>query len=148
MSEGQPVELKPTKPLRTVASTSWRDTKIPLLQPERLSAHYGMENRDRLERHTATVSLPLDLTTEAWHREMASALRVFVESMEKQGWTLHTPTGFTYERGRYPAVDLASGVADPSKEEWHWHGSFSFDNPKPVRIPVDPRLVGEMEPTH
>jgi hypothetical protein len=146
MSEGDPVAVTPPGTVRRVGATSFRDTKIPLMDPAKLSKHYGIENRDRIEEHVATVMLPVDLDEEPWHRQMSAALATFIEQMGKQGWTLHTKTGFSYERGRYPAVDLASGIADPSREEWRWRAWFSFDNPKPVQISVDPRLVGELEP--
>jgi hypothetical protein len=148
MSEGDAVTLtsRGQKIQRTETVGSARDVTIPLLDPAKLSEHYGMANRDRIERHTATIALPVDLSEDLWNREMAGALKTFIDKTEQMGWTFHTRTGAMYERGRFPAVDLASGIADPTKEEWHWHAFFSFDNPKPIRIQVDPKLVGDLKP--
>jgi hypothetical protein len=101
---------------------------------KRLADQRNSPNRWR----EGSFAMPIGGSQDTRERMVKGACDRFVQSMERQGWTLRSKlqvfkAGQRRQAGHSYAVDLDSGALLLDKEEWCIRAVFST-NPKPVRL--------------
>lgn len=126
-----------------------KKTFVPGLDGDALSAFYSSQRRafhPRIIEGTFDVFVPM--TWEKYEKARDAAVLRFIDAMERQGWHWQSQRRIRVEPGMYPAHDPISGVWLPDRQQFIIRAWFRFENPKPLRIELEPEIREPLEIVH
>lgn len=131
--------------MASLVKSAPREYTIPALDVAALSRQYGMANASAPRWLEATFQVPLQATWPQYEKIRDDAMKKFIGTMVKRGYTVHASENFRprVSPGVYPAHDLMDGIAILDRREFIIGMWFTFRNPKPVRLELPPHLLQE-----
>ena len=116
-----------------------------LLDTGRIQKKMDRLNSQPLQRKTMTFHIPSDMRPEQRERVAKEKIGQGLRHMDREGWRLHSDLEVF---GPFPCTDPVTNLPILGEREYRVRAVFQYmPTPKPIRIPLDPRIV-KQDPEH